>query len=129
MKHQRRIAVLFVALVGALGAGCMVGDVDEEAEIGAFYAGLPDTDCTSLTEWALGTIYAKDQAVTDTGDVFAARYAHTAFAPNWNPKNAGSIWLAVGHCRGAGGQEQPPAPPPPPPPPPLASSTVNGRAS
>jgi hypothetical protein len=123
MKFQRRIALVFVALVGALTAGCMVGDLTEEEEIGAFYAGLPDTDCTNLKEWALNTIYAKDQKVTDTGDVFAARYAHTAFAPNWNPKNAGSIWLAVGHCRGVGGQPQPPAPQPPAPPPPEQQPT------
>jgi hypothetical protein len=120
LPPRRRSLLALAFVLGAAGAGCMVGEPTEEEEIGAFYAGLPDTDCTSVKEWALGTIYGKDTRVTDTGDVFAARYSHTAFAPNWNPKNAGSIWLAVGHCRGAaggGGQEQPPAPPPPPPPP------------
>ncbi|HUQ03641.1 MAG TPA: hypothetical protein VM261_14185, partial [Kofleriaceae bacterium] len=126
IKRKRSSPSLLIALAlfGAVTAGCMVGEPTEEEEIGAFYAGLPDTDCTNVKEWALGTIYGKDTKVTDTGDVFAARYSHTAFAPNWNPKNAGSIWLAVGHCRGAVGGGQPPPPPPAPPPPPVIGVTA-----
>lgn len=116
----------------------MVGEPVDE--VGAFYAGLPEVDCSGFKEWALGTIYPINTKVTDTGDAFASRYSHTAFAPNWNPKNAGSIWLAVGHCRGAaggggggGGQQPPPPQPPPPappqqpPPPPPGVCTPDGR--
>ena len=115
------VAAVSLAFLAAQTTGCMVGDETEEEQIGAFYAGLPEQDCAGLKEWAQNTIYPSGIKVTDTGDVFSARYSHTAFAPNWNPKNAGSIWLAVGHCRGAaggggGGQQQPPPPPAPPPP-------------
>ncbi|HVK76044.1 MAG TPA: carbohydrate-binding protein, partial [Kofleriaceae bacterium] len=83
-------AAASLALFGALGAGCLE-QPDPADEVGAFYAGLPEVDCGGLQEWAQSTVYPIGAKVTDTGDVFSARYSHTAFAPNWNPKNAGSI--------------------------------------
>jgi hypothetical protein len=119
-----------LALLGALGPGCDPGALGDENDDTAF-AGLPEVDCTGIPEWAQHTVYAVGDKVTDTGDAFTALSSHTAFAPNWNPKNVGALWLAVGHCAeggGGGGQQeppppaddddQPPAPPPPPPPPP-----------
>jgi hypothetical protein len=112
---------ILLLVAAALGTGCMVGEPDPDDEVGAFYAGLPAVDCASISEWAQGTGYRTGTQVTDTGDVFSARYTHTAFAPNWNPKSAGSIWLAVGQCRaggggGGGGGQPPPQQPPQPPP-------------
>ena len=136
MKHRQTfpptwvLGSLAVIVAAASLAGCMVGDADEDDEIGAFYAGLPEEDCAGVKEWALNTIYPIGTKVTDTGDVFRARYSHTAFAPNWNPKNAGSIWLAVGRCSGGGGggggQPQP-QPQPQPLPPPPGQCAPNGR--
>jgi hypothetical protein len=113
MTH-RRVVVFFALAI----SGCTVGDPSASEELGSFFAGLPEVECAGLKEWALGTVYPNATRVTDTGDAFQARYSHTAFAPNWNPKNAGSIWFAVGHCKGAAPNPTPPAPTPPAPPPP-----------
>jgi len=113
-------AAASLALLGALGTACL-GELDESEDS---LAALPEVDCTGLKEWAQKTVYPAGIKVTDTGDAFAARSSHTAFGVDWNPKSAGSLWVAVGHCKGAaggggggggGGQQQPPPPPPPPP--------------
>lgn len=129
-------AAASLALFGALGSGCTAGETsepDDDDDIGAFFAAVPEVDCANLKEWALNTVYPAGTRVTDTGNAFQARSSHTALAPNWNPKNAGSLWLVVGHCKGAGGGQPPQQPPPPPPgggqppPPPPGQCNPNGR--
>ena len=114
-------AAATLALFGALGAGCLeLPAGDDEAQLAA----LPEVDCKGIKEWAQNTVYPAGTKVTDTGDAFAARSGHTAFGVDWNPKRAGSLWVAVGRCKGAGGGggggggggQQPPPPPPPAPP-------------
>lgn len=130
LPFSSRITAL--AFLAALGAGCLggLGDPDDGS-----LAGLPEVDCAGIREWALGTVYPAGVQVTDTGHAFSARVSHTSFAANWNPKQAASLWLAVGSCSsgggGGGGDQQPP-----PPdagdadeelPPPAAGCDANGR--
>ncbi len=135
-----------LALFGALGIGCLVGEELQRDGDDALFAELPEVDCSGLDEWAQGTFYPEGTEVTDTGDVFAARVTHTAFGVDWNPKNAASLWVAVAVCAdGAGGgggggggggndgdgDNQDPPPPPPddaqdPPPPAPAECSADG---
>jgi hypothetical protein len=95
---------LRTALLFGLVAGC-VGDAPPDPN------GSLANACAGIPAWAQGTTYASGDLVTDTGDAFSARVGHTAFASNWNPKSAASLWLAVGDCGdggGGGGDEQPP---------------------
>jgi len=101
-------AAASLALFIALGAGCL--EDDEGTTSGDVNV---QVDCAGLKEWAQNTTYPSGTEVTDTGDAFAARVSHTAFGADWNPKRAASLWLAIGHCKGAagGGGATPPAPP------------------
>jgi hypothetical protein len=101
MKHP---PILGLALVVAF-TGCVVGDVGGPDD--DFLASAP-VDCTGLDEWAQGTRYTGGDVVTDGGDAFQARVSHTAFAANWNPRSAASLWLLLGPCADGGD-----APPPP----------------
>ncbi len=130
-------AAATLALLGAMG-GCVVGDPGDRGGDEPLYASLPEVDCTGLDGWAQGTTYLIRAAVTDAGDLFEARVTHTAFGPDWNPKNAASLWLPVGSCAGGGGDGDgggggdgaggggDDAPPPPDQPPP-AECVGNGR--
>jgi hypothetical protein len=113
--------VASLALLVALGSACVIGEAWESDDS---RAALPDIDCSGLAEWQQNIAYPAGHVVTDTGDAFSARVAHTSFAPDWNPKRAASLWLATGHCvngggaggggagdgGGGGGVEQPPPP-------------------
>jgi hypothetical protein len=131
--------VASLALLVALGSACVIGEAWESDDS---RAALPEIDCSGLAEWRQGIAYPAGHVVTDTGDAFAARVAHTSFAPDWNPKRAASLWLATGRCvdgAGGGGDDgggvEPPAPPPPADdddggeqiPPPAEGCQLNGR--
>jgi hypothetical protein len=94
--------------------------VGEEDDLEAKIAALPERDCNGLSAWAQNTSYRTGDLVTEIGAAFSARVSHTAFASNWNPASAASLWLPVARCAdgtggGAGGGGDDPPPPPPPP--------------
>jgi hypothetical protein len=90
-------AAASLTLLGSL-TGCMLGEDDGEGTV----SDEVTANCAGAREWALNTTYTAGQHVTDTGDLFVVLVNHTAFAPDWNPKRAASLWGSLGSCGGAG---------------------------